>query len=169
MRHRRGGKTVDYKAWIGHTGAEASFSTDAVFAASGSLSFTGLGTILRAHYPDLLVHLDSTKQVGDNIVITLGLGIISTDAAAQGANSFPDPVGSVDYPWLMWDQFSLDSEVAAGEEAIGASVVRRSYDVKAMRRVKPGETLIWVGQRSGASGAPVTLFKMSLGRVLIGT
>ncbi len=165
---RRGGRTVDYKAWLGLPGVITSFSTAGTGLGSGTLNFTSPGTILRCHTPDLLALMDSSKQVGDVIRLTLGLGIFSTDAAA--ATAFPDPADEPEYPWLMWDDISLRSEAtSAGGYAIGSTVVRRRYDVKAMRRFKPGQTLAWVLQRGNVSGAPTTHFLMAQTRVLIGT
>ena len=42
-------------------------------------------------------------------------------------------------------------------------------DTKAMRKVKPRETLVWVLQTSDVNGAPVTLVENQETRVLFGT
>ena len=169
MAHRRRGRTVDYKAWLEHTGLGTEFASATTQIGLGGLSFTAPGTILRCHYSDLLVMFDATQQVDDSMTITMGLGIVSTDAFTVGDSAMPDPVGDIGYPWLMWDTFALESQLAAGQQAIGATVVRRSYDVKSMRRVKPDQTLVWVIQSGDATGAPVTIYNMRPGRVLIGT
>ncbi len=114
-------------------------------------------------------YLDATRQVGDIMVVTAALGIVSTDAFNLGATAFPDPADEPAYPWLWWGQMTLESTLAAGDDAWGLSAQRLEVDTKAMRRWKPDETLTWVFQTTQVAGAPVTIIVNSDTRVLIGT
>jgi len=168
MAHRRG-KTIDFKQWQALPGLVTTVAAAQTFLGSGALNFLQPGTILRVHCPNLLVMFDATKQVGDEISVSMGLGVFATDAVAAGAASMPDPANEPEFPWMMWDQFALKAELAAGEEALGSSVIRRSYDIKSMRKIRPGQTLTWVVQTGTVTGAPQTLYHMNTNRVLFGT
>ena len=112
--------------------------------------------------------MDPTKQVADTIGITWGLGIVSTDAATLGATALPDPAGDSDFPWLWWGDMFLRSHNAGHEEAWGLSAQKLEVDTKAMRRVKPSESLIWVVETSTIAGAPNTFLDFGVTRVLVG-
>jgi len=167
MGHDFRGPTIREKSWIPLPRTITSFSADAVFL-GGVLDFVGPGTLLRFRCNDILLTFDATQQVDDDINITLGLGIVSTDAAAIGASAMPNPVEQIDYPWVWWGNYTLRSQLAAGVNALGSSVVRFAADSKAMRRVKPSQSLVWVIQSSGASGGPATVVDIGVTRVLIG-
>ena len=166
-RRSTGGRTIDYKAWgkIIHT--DVSLSTDTTII-SGFTSFSDSLTILRTRgYVQAL--LDATKQVGDGIVLTFGLGIVSTDAATLGATAVPDPGSDFDYPWLWWGEMTLSAEATLGADTWGPHAQRLEVDSKAMRRVTPKQSILWVCQSSAATGAPVTLVTFGSTRILLGT
>ena len=161
---------IDFKAWSKVTFTEQVISADGTFI-SAITSFIDAATLLRFRgYIQAI--MDSTVQVGDRIVLTFGLGIVSTDAATVGATAVPDPGSDPDYPWLWWGEMNLESEwvrTSATDGAWGPSAQRIEVDSKAMRRVKPKESLLWVVQASSTVGAPVTLVTMGSTRFLIGT
>ena len=166
MAHR--GATIREKSWVELPAASSSVSASGTFIVSGILDFIGPGTLLRFRCNDILITMDATKQAADTIRLTFGLGIVSTDAAAAGAASMPDPLSDTDYPWIWYGDYIVRSEVAAATEALGSSVIRFSADSKAMRRVKPLQSLLWVMQASGAAGVPTTLVDVGTTRVLLG-
>jgi len=167
MAHSRGrGRVIDFKSWS----AIPSFvlnSASGIQLVAG-LSFAAPATILRCR-GDVMFALDATKQVGDQAKVAIGLGIVSTDAFTVGGSAVPDPAGEADYPWLYWTERTLVASVAAGEESQGSSVDRFQVDTKAMRKVRPGETLTWITQFVDLVGAPVTDLFFSQTRVLVGT
>ena len=113
--------------------------------------------------------LGSNKAAGDRAIVTIGLGITSSDAFVNGAGSMPDPAGDPGYPWLYWSDSWLLAEVAAAEhDTEGSAVYRMQVDTKAMRKVKPAETLSWVVQLSGLVGAPTVHINIARLWVLIG-
>ena len=163
----RRGKVIDFKAWTAIGGVELTTSGNGTLA-GGSFSSGIPITILRCRTPDILLSFDYSQQAGDDIQIALGLGIMSTDAFAAGAGSLPDPGSEPEYPWLWWGQYQLRSFAAANEQSLGTSVVRLSADTKAMRKMKPGQSLGWVVETSGASGSPTTYIEIATTRVLTG-
>ncbi len=166
MARRRGsGRVIDFKAWGLIPLLSADVSTDGT-TQGASLVFTSPGTILRVR-GYVQAHFDLTVQVGDEMKITFGLGIVSTDAFDAGA--VPDLGSEADYPWLWWGEIFLRSELAAGPSAWGISAQRVEVDSKAMRRFKPGQNLAWQAQTTGATGAPVMSITFGRTRVLVGT
>ena len=163
----RRGKKIDFKRWEGIPSITLESSGEAT-ALGGSLAFAIPATILRCR-GNIMCSLDETKQVGDVMVVSFALGIISTDAFVAGVTAVPDPAGEIEYPWLFWGDVTLQAYVAAGEEAFGSSARFFDVDTKAMRKVSPGQSLAWIVQRSGSAGSPTTLIDIGQTRVLIGT
>ena len=166
-RRRGGGKVIDFKTWALIPASSASITTNTTTSGNG-LTSSQTSTILRCRgYVQGM--LDATKQVGDQMILTFGLGLISSDAFAVGATAFPDPDGDGSYPWLWWGQMTLRSELAAGAESWGTSAQRLEVDTKAMRRFNADKTLVWVVQSTSAAGAPATNINIGTTRVLIGS
>ncbi len=166
-RRRGGGRVIDFKSWTSIL-TDVSTVTASGTTAGAGFSVGSTSTILRIRgYVQAM--FDSTVQVGDLILLTFGLGVVSADAFAAGAASLPDPSGDPDYPWLWWGQMELRSEVAAGPTSWGPSAQRLEVDSKAMRRLQQAQTLAWVIQATEAAGAPTTLIRIGQTRVLVGT
>ena len=148
----------------------AQVTSNVTVLASNSLGFAGPGTILRCR-SYIQAWFDATVQVGDGILLTFGLGLVSSDAAAAGSGSVPEPRNDL-FPWLWWGEMSLASEstLVSGEGTPwGMSAQRIDVDTKAMRRVKAGESLVWIMNSTTASGAPVTNISFGTTRVLVAT
>ena len=105
------------------------------------------------------------------MVVTFGLGIVSTDAATLGATALPEPNGDCEYPWLWWGEIFLQAPVAnAGLiSGFGTYAQRLEVDSKAMRKVTNKETLLWVAETSGVVGAPAVDITFGSTRILIGS
>ena len=163
-------RKIDFKSWDLLLGVQFSTAVDSTFL-GGALGFLEPATILRMIVQPALYLLDATRQVGDGIVITTAIGIISSDAFAAGAGSVPDPAVEAEYPWLFWKSITLHAEEANGDQAAGASVYREvdSINVKSMRKIKPREILAWIIQTTSAAGAPATVLRVPSVRVLVGT
>ncbi len=166
-RFRSGAKKIDFKQWGAIPGATFNITGDSTVGAGG-LSFVEPATILRCR-GTLLAQLDETKQVGDDIVLGFGLFILSSDAFASGTGAFPDPLGDMEFPWLYYHRWAMRASVAAGEESLGASCYRLEIDTKAMRKIKPLETLAYALQYAQSVGTPVCDVDIESIRVLIGT
>jgi len=167
MARGHGGRRIDYKQWTVVGATQASFTTDGT-GVGGSLGFAVPGTILRCRC-FISALMDSNSQVGDDMGLTFGLGIVSTDAVAAGSGSLPDPGDEPEYPWLWWGDMVVHSETTTPISSWGPHAQLLQVDTKAMRRVKPGQSLVWVIQRSGTSGAPTVIIDIGQTRVLFGT
>jgi len=166
-RFRRSAKTIDFKQWVAIPSLRQEFSSDNTFL-GGSLAFNTPATILRMR-GYVSAYFDETMQAGDLMKVGFGLGIVSSDAFAAGTGSVPDPSSEPEYPWLWWGTIQLEAFIAAGQQVWGTSAMRLEVDSKAMRKIKPGESLTWVAQGSGGAGSPVTVIDLGQTRVLIGT
>ncbi len=164
-RPRREGRTIDFKSWDAMPSVSAQLTADGSTAVAG-LAFTSPATILRCR-GSLLYSLDESQQVNDKMKVGLGLGIISSDAFT--ASTLPDPSGEAEYPWLWWHEVQLGSDLAVGINNLGQNVARIDLDTKAMRKIKPGQTLTLVTQYVDLTGTPVLDQQQGQIRVLIGT
>ncbi len=131
-----------------------------------SLAFTEAATVLRM-LGEYIVTPGAAPAIDDFAVITVALGIISTDAANLGATAMPDPSTEPEYPWLYWASHQVHYESTAVETGSAATSVRRSFDVRSMRKVKPRESLQWVVQYSDNNGTPPIVVGLATLRVLL--
>ena len=168
-RHRGGGKVIDFKSWVCFAGSQLDISTATTTILGTPLDFTSPVTILRCR-GRVQAAFDESVQVGDRIALTMGLGIVSTDAATVGATAVPEPFTDCEYSWLWWGSIHLESFLANGNVGnnFGSGMDRLEIDTKAMRRVKPAESLVFVVQSDSLTGAPVTSVDFHPMRVLIG-
>ena len=164
-----GGRRMDKEWRIGAPIDQQVTAIDETLLGAGVIGFTRAETILRCR-SWVAAHFDGTQQAADRIDLTFGLGIFSTDAVAAGAASLPEPDSNAEYPWLWWGQMRLFATFAAAHgEAWGGLQQRLEVDTKAMRRVKPQQTLAWVVQSEQATGAPVTIVQFGSIRCLVGS
>ncbi len=71
---------------------------------------TNLGSFFAPNEPATFLRLlgeyvigpTSAPVVGDKAIVTVGIGVVSVDAATLGASAMPDPEDEPDYPWLYW-------------------------------------------------------------------
>ena len=87
-------------------------------------------------------------------VITLGVGIVSSDALAVGATAMPDPAGEPDYPWLWWYPMLLCSGVASDTVGLYPRGWNINVESKAMRKVGPRQSVVLLAEYVGISGTP---------------
>ena len=134
------------------------------FTASGGEPFT----VLRM-FGEYVITATGAPTALDKAIITVGIGVVSADAAALGATALPDPEDESDYPWLYWSSHPLFF-VDASVDPIGASgVVRKQFDVGSMRKISPRESLVFVVQYADVVGTPPVTITLGGTRFLIGT
>ena len=133
----------------------------------GSLLFNIPGTILRM-LGEYVIAPTINPVATDRAVVTVGIGFVSTDAATVGSTAMPDPDEEAEFPWLYWASHAFVFEDVDGVYN-PAETVRRSFDVKTMRRFKPGQSLACVVEYVDVLGAPPLTFLAGTTRVLFGT
>ena len=163
----RPGRTIDFKQWLLLGGLNADVSSSVTFVGSGSLNFTVPATILRIRGEVDVSFLAAGLAAGDDSEVGYGLAVVSSDAAALGATALPDPFGDAEFPWLWWSTAQLFAPSA--DLGNGMTFRRLMIDTKAMRKVKPLESLVLIGQSSLNVGNAGVRHLFSRCRVLVGT
>ena len=161
------GRTIDVKFWTNFSPVSVESATAQVNGGA-RIDIASPSTILRIR-GSWWAMFNETVQVDDQMTITVGIGVATTDAATVGGASLPSPASDIDFPWLYWDQVTLQSLVAAAPTAWGTAMQQRTVDSKSMRKLRPNQSLVWVSEYTSPSGAPVTLFFSPAMRVLIGS
>ncbi len=152
------------KHWHSVAGVSLSFTANTT-QIGGGLSLDGPWTAIRM-LGEYIIGADTAPTAQDACEIAVGIGVVSSDAFALGATAMPDPIGDSYYPWLYWaahDFFFADSSVADGN----VRSLRRSFDIRSMRKLKPKETLGVVWQYIDTAGAPPMQLEMAVTRVLV--
>ena len=154
------------KQWTRIQPVTVAMTADAI-AVGGGRDFTEAQTVLRV-VGEYDIQATAAPVQFDAAHITVALGIFSTDAFDLGQTAMPDPANEADYPWLYWASHLLRFGAAAIQDADGAGFVRRTLDIRSMRKVKPRETLGWVFQYENGGGDPPINVGNERCRVLVG-
>jgi len=165
----RGRDTRMEKEWFGLNG-QATDLTAAGTTVGPNTAFTESVTLIRFLIGWALSPTAVTTSQ-DAVKITLGLAKVSTDAAAAGAASMPDPADEPEFPWLYWSsrhfRWSAATSGTAGQGAQDAmGSVRVHDDLRTMRKFKPGQSLIWVVQYTDINGTPPVSLILEQTRIL---
>jgi len=135
-----------------------------------SFSFSEAGTIMRLVGGEILLSFATqTLVASDAAALTVGIGLVSTDAAAAGAASMPDPASDSVYDWIWWYTSilrNMNVTTETGLFAQGAAVSRIPINSKAMRRFKGAQSLVAVVQYADVNGAPTVFVDFAGVRVL---
>ena len=156
------------KHWHVIPGVSISLTGDATFA-GGGLSLDGPFTVVRM-LGEYIVSSDEVAPVAnDEADVCCAIGVVSSDAFAVGASAMPDPVAEPDYPWLFWASHPMFFPNSSLEGSGASRSVRRSFDIRSMRKMKPRETLAMVIQYADTAGVPPLQFAAAQTRVLVAT
>jgi len=118
-----------------------------------SLAFSSAATVMRMLGSYILAP-NAATVAQDMASIVIGIGKVSTDAFAAGGGSLPDPAGEPDYPWLYWADHELFFGGTSTDPQLAASGARITFDIRSMRKFKPGESLAMVAQYVDIQGTP---------------
>ncbi len=151
------------KSWRSILGIVLGFGANATLS-GGALPFSDAATIVRCR-GSLLLSMDG-GTLSDQIAVTVGLGIVSQQAFTAGPGSMPPPGNEPEFPWLFWKDILLQFQTAAGDSAVERAV-RVEVDTKAMRKVKPNESLVWLAQSTRLNATPSADLVIGITRVLV--
>ena len=144
----RGSRKTDFE-WVGDTGVSA--SNIEVQTAVLSVG-TGIPATLHRLRGNVLVNMD-VGAADQSMVVGLGVALVSTDAFTVGGTSLPSPIDDDEFPWI-WHQF-VPLRSITGTQVDEPSQSRYiEVDSKAMRKVKPAQTLVLVSDSVLLSGSP---------------
>jgi len=170
MARARGGPRMR-KHWVGTTGTAVNFTGAGVTLLQQLGGTGGLAdafTVLRMLGEYTIFPTSATAQ-GDEGTITVGIGVVSSDAATVGSTAMPDPGDDHGFPWLYWASHPIASNGTLEESALANMSVRKVFDIKSMRKIKPSESLISVAQYAniGSGGDPPLTLAVGGWRVLL--
>jgi len=135
----------------------------------GALAFTEARTVLRM-LGEYVVGATGGGTIAetDNAHITVAIGVVSSDAAAAGFANLPDPFGEPEYPWLYWADHEMLFPSGGDNGTTAQASLRRSFDIRSMRKIKSRESLIFVLEYTDILGTPPITAANALTRVLLG-
>ena len=153
------------KHWHVIPGASIAFTSSAT-GIGGSLALDGPFTVIRM-LGEYVLAPNGALTALDSASVIVAIGVVSTDAVAVGASAMPDPGSEPDYPWLFWAAHELFYPGTNNEAAVASASIRRPFDIKSMRKMKPRESLVMVAQYFDNVGAPAIQFLAAQTRVLV--
>jgi len=161
------GRRTDYE-WEGIGAGAAMFgSLQTTASVQELISIQIPATIMRIR-GEFLAFLTTSAAANSVKAIGVGITLVSNEALAAGAASIPDPLSDLNADW-MWHGFALLGRVSTTEdESAGLTSVRLEIDTKAMRKVKPNTSLVFVVSPLNLSGTETARAVIGA-RVLLGT
>jgi hypothetical protein len=153
------------KEWNSLAGIALGMTASNTFLGS-SLAFNSSYTVLRM-LGEYVITPTSSPQALDNAIVTVGIGVVSSDAYAVGASAVPDPASEPNYPWLYWASHPFFFGATGADPASEACSVRHSFDVRSMRKLKARESLALVVEYADIAGTPALKFTAGSTRVLL--
>jgi len=95
----RGGRRMA-KHWHSIAASTAAATVD-VTTIGAVLALDGPWTVIRM-IGEYCIFPTNNVVAGDHAEVSVGIGVISSDAAAAGSASAPDPGSEPEFPWLYW-------------------------------------------------------------------
>ena len=143
-------------------------SSDATGIVAGGVTRDEPFTVLRM-IGEWCIGPSQVNVINDTCAVSLAVGVVSTDAYTVGGTAVPDPESEVGFPWLYWQSFVLNMQKAQQDSQGDPFMsIRRTFDIRTMRKIKPRESLVQIFQYRDVSGTPFFDLAWGVTRVLIG-
>ncbi len=138
--------------WFGSVFGESTLTaTQSVLA---SLDFLSNNTVVRNI--GRILCLATPDAAGDGTVIGLGIIRVSDAARVAGGVAVPGPINDQSAAWLWHTYVPMFSVAATAASDVGLGLVKYVvFDTSAMRKCSSEESLVLVGELSGAAFASV--------------
>ena len=131
------------------------------------LAFSSSQTVVRMIGGGFLMYSDSAPTGADAMSLTVAIGVVSTDAATLGATALPDPAAEPDYPWLYWKPLAIFAAATTVVSSDGPGFQRYSFDIRAQRKLKAGQSLALFAEYVDGNGTPPVRWHADQTRVLL--
>ena len=95
-----------------------------------------------------------TFAENDEVELVIGIGVVSTAAVVVGGTSVPSPHAEAGYPWLYRMSHVFNMEDTSPSPSGFAQGLRRSFDVRSMRKMKASESLVAIVNYADNAGTP---------------
>jgi len=166
MAHGRSRGTRQRKHWHRIPTAETHFTANGT-ALMGVFSLNDPATVLRM-LGEYVIEPTGAVASSDAACIGVGIGLVSSDSAELGATAVPDPIDEADFPWLYWAEHAFHFADSTANPAPASTSIRKAFDVRSMRKMKPRESLVFITQYFDLAGAPPLSVIAGSTRVLFG-
>ncbi len=165
MARQRSGRRTDYE-WSSVCGVVT--AADLVVGSSTGIIWSfAATTALTIQRIRGNLHVDLDPSAADErAIIAFGIGKASTDAVTAG--EVPELVVDAGFPW-MWFGFATVTALGLASASGHGLFDRMEIDIKAMRKMKPQESIFLVGNVCGVVDQGGTFDVMSGARVLLGS
>ena len=155
------------KEWHGMGSvAPTAFTANSVALIGGELALDESYTVIRM-LGEYVIVPGAAPVANDHALIGIGIGVVSSDAAAVGGTAMPDPVDERGFPWLYWAVHAFNFLNTSTDPSSAGGSIRQRFDIKSMRKIKRSESLVMVAQYTNGNGNPALDFSPSITRVLI--
>jgi len=109
-----------------------------------------------------MLHFDPAN-IADLMHAGFGLGVYSSDAFGIGATAMPGPVTDADYDWIWHSIYTLGpASVSTELDDVITGNVAFEVDSKAMRKLKPNQTIGWMVEGAVVNGGGVFDFSVAV-------
>jgi len=153
------------KQWAGFPGTVLALTGSGTNLGT-SIPFTSVQTIMRM-IGEYVIVPTSDPVATDHATVAVGICKVSTDAFTLGATAMPDPNAEPEFPWLYWASHDFYfGDTSADPNSAGATL-RHSFDVRTMRKFRPGESAVVVVQYANVAGFPPLTFTYGQIRALL--
>ena len=164
----RGGNTRMVKEWTGIPASSAPFTANSTFA-GGEVTFNAAATVIRM-IGEYIISPTGNVTALEEARVAVGIAVVSADAVDLGATALPDPGAEPQYPWLYWADHVIRINATASpfvNFGDGPANVRKSFDIRSMRKLKPRESLTVVAEYTDIVGTPGLTLSLGFTRVLV--
>ena len=159
------------KQWsASNLAGNASFTGNATSLVLAAVPAVESVTVLRLR-GEIFVGPSGATTALDQARVAFGIGIVTSDAAAVGSTAMPDPDDEPDFPWLWYhlhNFFSGFTVDGTASDDYGVGTIRIDVDSKAMRKMKPGQSIVGVAQYVDVVGTPTLRVGGSVRMLLAG-
>ena len=156
-RNFRANQAKQVVEWVSLLASNLNLTSDGT-AIGGQIFTPNTRVTIRRIRGILNLTLEGTLAAADAVRIGMGLAIVNTDAAVLGATAMPDPLGEAEFSWMWWTEQFLFMPAACTSATwdqpggFGPASRQIEVDTKAMRMMKPGQSLVWVVQYANSTG-----------------
>ncbi len=146
------------------------------FSAAEASGGSSVGTLVTINVPGTLMRIRGNVLVsidgptdGDKVIAAMGIILVTEEALAAGASAIANPgdINDLDAPWI-WHQFLPLQSQAIVSTSAGQQFMRVEMDSKAMRKVKPTQSLVFRTANVALSGTPAVDYTAAA-RILFGS
>ncbi len=136
------------KQWSGSQFGEVTLSTTNTSLGLAVISEPAEeATILRLIGEALVV--GTPDGTGDDTVVGLGIAVVNENALTVGTTALPGPISDPEHDWLWHAYIPLASSVSTAGSDVAITLNKRvPIQSRAMRKVRPDESLVMMGQLS---------------------